>query len=769
MSRPEESQQTGRTETKTIPGPAGSSLGGRTVSGTSTPTAFLTLLVLANAAAWTYLGGLYAASSAIPLEPGPLLLRVGFWTLTHCLVGRALCGSLAGREGVGMRCWGFWLLAGQAAVPCLLWTGDRLGARTLGWWALAGLAGAGLARLGSEAFRLSTRGAEGSRPPLARLAAAVSLPVAISLSLAVAALLRQDDIVYLKRAATGAESYSFLDNLSHAAFAAEFGRQEPYRHFWLAFIPDRQGLWYHSLTDVQLWAWAAVPPGDILDVVHRERFLLQGFALLTGVYLLVKGLSRSTRAALLVTSVLAAFPYPSLGLIGGAASDGLQYLWLSFTAQNGAALAAGFLASVWGWSQRGEMRLRVAALVLGVGTLFAKVPFALLAWPVAGAWILLRRPRGGGLWLAALCGLGALLQASQPRGPDIGSIPLEWAPGRFWTTTNVANAEASTSPGLRALDPQRLTPTSPASKVGMVLAKSGAGLLILALGTAVALLARGAPRTWPVGGWAIAIWVALSWAVFLGFVSSFWYANSAETGKQFLSWLALVCLVAGSVGCRELFRGHSGGSSRAIAATLCVAGIALWSLALWRAYEQTLGWQRTLGRNKEQPVRFSSDVWSTLRFLRSGTSATARVLSPFGPGGVAPRGPHAISGWAERRAVDEYNARLARLFPHLADRLKKRQAVINRFFSDPRPEDLRSMAAAWGVSYVVLRSGDVMRLPPCLARPVFRSGKWSVLRIELAPDGRVGRGCPPETAAVKAGSAEVSAPGVVAADRRPRP
>ena len=306
---------------------------------------------LACAALWLFVALRYSGQSAIPLNPSALLLRIGLWTLAHYTIGRALAGRLQGHNSA-VPAWGFYLLTGHAAVPCVLWVADRVGHRSVGWLLLALLALVGLAQLLSSARALLRSVA---RPRADAYSA--TAPLILALALAQAALLYQDDIIYLKtgRERSAVSSYSYEDNLAHAAFAQEFGRQEPYQYFWKGFVPEDRGLPYHFLTDIQIWAWSSVPSGDVLDVVHRERFVLQGFALLTGVYLLAYSLTTSSAAGLLVAGLAAAFPFSSLGL-GNPNTDSLQQLWRSYTAQNGAALAAGFLASLWIWCFREERR-----------------------------------------------------------------------------------------------------------------------------------------------------------------------------------------------------------------------------------------------------------------------------------------------------------------------------------------------------------------------------------------------------------------------------
>src|SRR5262249_36311888 len=114
---------------------------------------------------------------------------------------------------------------------------------------------------------------------------------------------------------------------------------------------------------------------------------------------------------------------------------------------------------------------------------------------------------------------------------------------------------------------------------------------------------------------------------------------------------------------------------------------------------------------------------------RSSTPPDCRVLSPFGPDGVWPRGDYAIAGWAGRRAVDEHRS-LASVLPGVRERYAARQGLINGFYVDPQPERLRRLAARWGVTYAVPPSRHAVHMPEPLAHVVFDSGEWSVLQIE---------------------------------------
>ena len=365
----------------------------------------------------------------------------------------------------------------------------------------------------------------------------------------------------------------------------------------------------------------------------------------------------------------------------------------------------------------------------------------MLAWPVACAWIALRRPRGSVLWLATLMATALALIASQPRGPRIYSATPQWDPGRFWRRAEVQDAAARTNPSK--------LPTEGNKAVRFAIRRfcdlgyrCAPGLLVLALGAAGAVASRGWPTAWPVPGRAMVAWVFVSWGIFFLYVSLFWQFSSQETGKQFLPWLSLVSLVAGFVGCREAWRRWLRRSTDApekrafiLRRVPSTALAVLWVMVLLRAYGQTEHWTRTLGKPVKSPVRFSADTWSTLRFLQTSTTPDSRVLSPFGSGGPSPKGDHAISAWAGRRAVDEHRLKISAFFPDLRDRCAARQGLINGFFEDPQGSTLERLAARWHISYVVLPSEKAEKIPQSLGDVRFRTEEWSVIQIRSVDPG----------------------------------
>jgi hypothetical protein len=477
-----------------------------------------------------------------------------------------------------------------------------------------------------------------------------------------------------------------------------------------AFTPEHLGINYHYLTDVQLAAWWTLCGGDHLDFIHRERFLLQGFAFLIGLYLLARAILGSRPWALVTAGLFAALPYWFLDLEALPQKESLQRLWTSFTFQGGAALGAGFLAGLWAWLYRGQAGFARIALVMAGLLLLAKVYFAVLAWAAACSLVLYLRPRAWAWWLGSLVLLGLCLVTLQPHGPDIVQLQPEWAPGRFW-----ANLFGHSGPGAR--DDRGLDD---------FVQWTGVGLGVLSVGTLSAGLAL--RRWWPCSkaGRGLAVVIAASWGVFLAYTSLFWFLDAHQTAFQFLPWLSLVSILAGLAGCRMALD-HWLAGRRALRFSLAFAGIALWGLVLARAYSKTEGFAQC----QWTTFSFTADSWETLTYLRTQTPQTARVLAPFESPLPGPRpSPYAVSGVAGRRAVNEHSG-LAIWLPGLADRMAERKRLVAQFYRDPRPELLQPLAAAWGLEYAVLPSRRAMQVPAELGRTVFSTPQWSVIQLRL--------------------------------------
>ena len=666
---------------------------------------------------WLYVALRYQQLSAVPLDATRVAWRVGLLTLAHYLIGRSALWLLCGGRNVARDAWAWCILLGYGTAPAALWITDRFGARAAGWCALALLAAGGVALEFAHA-RDRIRARFGARPSgLAprelRLSVRMLPPLVLLVWLATAAIVGLDHIVYLRPDANGVVLTLPEDNLVHAAFALEWARQQPYRHLWESFTPEHIGIAYHYLTDVQLAAWWSLCGGDHLAFIHNERFLLQGFALLIGLYLLGRAILESAPWALMTAGAFAALPYWLIGLDALPQQDGLERLWASFTFQNGAAFGGGLVASLWAWLYRHEPRFARIALMMALLLALAKVHFAVLAWGAACAVVLSVRPRAWKWWLSSLALLGAAIVALELRGSDILPMHPEWAPGRLWASL--------------------LTYSGDGARGGRMLCKfadwSSVGLAIFVLGTASAAFAL--RRLWPrsQAGRGLLVWVAASWAIALTCDSMFWLLDPHETAFQFLPWLSLVSIVAGIAGFRSavnrLFSEH-----HAARLSLAVAGVALWGLVLTRAYVHTTGFTQC----RWQTIPFSTESWATLEYLRNETPITARVLAPFesahrksGSAAYAVTS-YAISGVAGRRAVDEHYS-LAVSLPGLAERMVTRKRMVMRFYENPQPDSLEELAGAWQLDYVVLPSSQAARMPDALARAVFANSEWSVLQL----------------------------------------
>ncbi len=526
--------------------------------------------------------------------------------------------------------------------------------------------------------------------------------------LAAATLIGLDHVVYLRPDPQGVLLCPPEDNLAHCAMALEWARQQPCQYVLSCFTPEVLGARYHFLTDVQIGAWWSLCGGDHLDFVHCERTLLQGFALLIGLYLLAKALLDSLPWALVTVALLAALPYWFLGLGVLPERESLQRLWVSFTFGNGAALAAGFLASVWAWLHRGQPGFARIALALGATLVLAKVYFALLAWSAACSLVLVLRPRAWVWWLGILALTGLGLTVLQPHGPGILAFQPEWAPGRFW-----AGLFSYTGPTLR--DGRWL---------GNFVEWIEVGLGVLLVGAASAGLALG--RWWPSSttGRSLALLIASSWAVLLVYLSLFWFVNTHQTAFQFLPWLAVISVLAGLVGVRvALERWLSG--RHALRLGLALAGITTWGLVLGRAYVKTDGF----AQRQWTAFPFATESWEILTWLRTQTPRTARVMAPFdSPLLDSIPSPYAISGVAGRRAVDEHFT-FAIWFPGYAERMAERKRRLAQFYRDPQPQLLAPLVADWGLDYVVLPARAAAQVPVELGRPVCSNPKWSLLEV----------------------------------------
>jgi len=652
-------------------------------------------LLLAASALWTFVALRYAELSALPLHAGAVLLHVALLTLVHCLVGRSIVWLLARAQPIEEDAWAWHLLLGSGALPAVLWIADRAGVRAAGWGVLALLALAGLA--------LALRGMRaGARPAQDRVSAAIA-PLALLACLAGAAAVGLDHIVYARSSPQGIVLVPPEDNLVHAAFALEWARQVPYRHLFEGFAPERVGIDYHYLGDVQLAAWWTLCGGSHLDVAHLERFVLQGLALLAGLYLFARAILESRTSALVTVALFAALPFWFLDVEGVPQRESLQRLWISFTFQGGAAFGAGFLACLWAWLARGRSGFARLALALAGLLLLAKVYFALLAWAAAGCLVLYVRPRALAAWLGALAGLGLLLIALQPHGADIVPLRPEWAPGRFWSSL------------LAARDDRGLATFVEWTEVGLCVLGAGALAAALAL-----------RRLWPASadGRRLALLVGSSWGAFLAYASLFWFLDAHQTVFQFLPWLALVSILAGLAGLRAALGVWLAGKRRVATGLVC-GGVALWGLVLARAWQQTGGF----GKVQWTSFTFTADAWETLEYLRTQTPPAARVLAPFESALPGPLpSPYAVSAVAGRRAVNEHSG-LAVFVPGVAERMAQRKRSVGEFYRDPRPEVLRELATAWELEYVILPSNRTAQLPDALGEVVFRTPQWSVLRL----------------------------------------
>ncbi len=676
-------------------------------------------LLVASLGLWTLVGLRYAELSAVPLRPGPLLLHVGLLTLGHSLIGSALLGLLARRDDPPRDAWAWCILLGYGAAPAILWSSDRLGGRTIGWGLLALLVLAGLVL---ELRRVARRrGARASADPRASrdagpTACSRAIPLlALLACLGGAALFGLDHIVYLRPDPQGVALTPPEDNLVHTAFALEWTRQQPYRHLLQAFTPENVGIAYHYLTDVQLASWWTLCGGEALELVQRERFLLEGFAFLLGIYLFAKAVLESTGWALLASALLSVVPFWFVDLAGIPQRECIQRLWISFTFQNGAAFGAAFLAAAWPWLVRGRTSLARAALVFAGFVFLAKVYFALLAWAAAAALLVYLRPRGWLPWLAGLVLVGLAILALQPHGADVLAMRPVWAPGRFWN--DLLADGGPPSPDGRALP--------------NFLDWIGVGLSVLAAGALGAALAF--RRAWPRAreGRALIVLVAAGWCAYLVHVSLFWFLDTHQTGFQFLPWLAVVSIVVGLAGLRAAWN-HAFGARPRAAARLAWAGVVLWLFLVARAWATTDGF----AQSQWPKYPFSNDSWKVLSFLRTQTPATARVLGPFESPLLAPLpSPYAISGVAERRAVDEH-FNLAIWFPGLAERVAERKKLVAQFYADPRPELLRTLSAAWELDYAVVPARRAARLLPDFGETVFTTTQWIVLRVGARPAPR---------------------------------
>ena len=618
------------------------------------------------------------------------MLRVGLITLGELLIGSAITWLLGGRGRLGEDAWAWSLLLGFGAVPALLWISDRLGSRTAGWVALALLAllGAWL-----SLFRAPSR---------AQLRGAALVPLCLLCFLGGAAAVGMDHIAYLRPSAQGVTLVAPEDNLVHAAFALEWARQAPYRDLMLGFTPEAIGLHYHYLSDVLLAAWWQLCGGEHLDLFHRERFVLQGFALLTGLYLLARALHASRPFALLTVALFAVFPFWFLELDPLPHKESLQRLWISFTFQSGAALGAGFLAALWAWLHEQRPGAARIALVLAGLLLLAKVYFALLAWSAACVLVLHVRPRAWGVWLATLALLGFGLVASQPNGPDIVALQPEWAPGRFFRSL-CGGGDRDGAAFLEWI---------------------GVGLALLVVGALSAAIAL--RRAWPrsTSARSLVVLVLTSWGSFLAYASCFWFLDAHQTAFQFLPWLAIVSVVAGLAGCKTALDRWLAGRD-ALRLGLAFAGIALWVLVLARAWSTTDGFSRPQWTS----FTFSSDSWKALEYLRTQTPARARVLAPFEssqPGALP--SPYAVSGIAGRRAVNEHSG-LGVFLPGLANRLAERKRQVGEFYRDPRPDALHKLAVAWGLDYALLPAQRAADVPESIGRTLFTTPQWSVIDL----------------------------------------
>ena len=655
----------------------------------------LVALAFAGALLWITVALRYEALSAVPLRPGLLVLRVGLLTLGHLCIGSSLAWALGLRDRRDPERWAWCLLLGYGTLPSVLWIADRFGARPIGWGVLALLALGGLVRLG---LRWKRREAAGT----ASLSEKALVPLALLVCLAAAAMVGLDHIVYARPGPQGIVLTLPEDNLVHAAFALEWARQQPFEYLMQAFAPEQVGIAYHYLTDVQIAAWWTLTGGDHLDFVQRERFVLQGFALLVALYLFARSVLHSRSWALVTVALFAAFPYWFLEFACLPQKESLQRLWVSFTFENGATFAAAFLAALLGWLQRGESVFARVAFVLAGMLLLAKLYFALLAWAAACALVLWLRPRAWILWLACLALLGAGLVALQPHGAGIITLRPEWAPGRFWSSLFGAGA-ANDDRGL-----------------AVFLEWTEVGLVLLACGCASAGLALG--RCWPQSapGRNLALLVVASWVTFLAYASAFWFLDAHQTVFQFLPWLAIVSVLAGLAGLRVALNRWLAGR-RGWRTGAALAGAALWALVLALAWRNTDGF----ARREWTTHAFSTDSWAVLDFLRTRTPASARVLAPFesAAAGAVPS-PYAISGVAGRRAVNEHSG-LAVFLPGFAERTVRRKQQVGEFYRDPRADALRELARVWELDYAILPA----RGASASGKSVFSTPQWSVVEL----------------------------------------
>ncbi len=645
---------------------------------------------------WVCVALRYQSLSAAPLHPGRVLLNVGLLTLGHYLIGRALAWLLARREPVPGDGWAWCILLGYGAAPTVLWVADRLGVREVGWGLLAALVLGGLALAWIE---------RGARP--GPRAGAVPVLVLL-LCLAAATLIGLDHVVYLRPDPQGVLLAPPEDNLAHTAMALEWARQQPCQYVLSCFTPEPLGARYHFLTDVQIAAWWKLCGGDQLDFVHCERTLLAGFSLLIGLYLLAKALFDSTSWTLVAVGLFAAFPYWFLDLGVLPERESLQRLWISFTYGNGAALAAGFLASVWSWLHRGQPGFARIALALAAALLLAKVYFALLACSAACALVLYLRPRAWALWLGILVLIGLGMIALQPHGPGILAFQPEWAPGRFWS-------DLCSYRGPFVRDGRWLANFVDWIEVGLAV------LFVGAIGAGMALR-----RWWPesLTGRSLVLVVACSWAVFLAYVSLLWFVNPHQSAFQFLPWLAVLSVLAGIVGVRAALERWLS-DRRALRLGLACAGIVTWAAVLGRAYVETDGF----AKRQWTAFPFATESWEVLTWLRTQSPPTARVLAPFeSPLLDSIPSPYAISGVAGRRAVDEHFT-FAIWFPGYAERMAERKQKLAQFYRDPRPELLATLVAEWSLDYVVLPTRAAAQMPAELGHTVCSNPKWSLLDV----------------------------------------
>lgn len=672
---------------------------------------FVNPFVLAGLGAivvWAWVFWRMGQLSAVPVHVSKILLDIVLLTAGHYLIGRAILSVLMRAQSLGSDAWAWYSFTGYAAGPAALWFADRCHVRWLGWSILLGLAVLGLVHTLWSFFR---RGAASQSISLGPL-------LAILLMVGAAAAFRLDMLVYLRDTGSNLAVLE-ADNLAHAAFSLEWARQEPYRHFWLAFLPEHLGISYHYFTDVQLAAWCQLCGGNHLDIIHQQRFFLAAFALMTALYLLFKALSGSTRWALVWTALLTCMPVPIV--LNG--NWDLEITFYSYTVENSNALGAAFLACVWLWLYRGGRQFAGLALLLGCALVLAKTYTAMVL--VAGVFLMvtLRRPPSWSAWLASLATLCGLALASVPRGDDVITIIPEFRPGHFWVSASLTTFAKC----------MRVT------MVGQVLA------------LACAWAAVGRPSRWSASARHLALAVLLGWGIFLVFISFFWIHDECDTAYQFIPCMSLLVSCAILLAARPVIRRLASFQPRLVQ-PLTVLALLGWGGALaveahFDPIDTESSWFRAAQPERLEPWQglvdpgdgfggvvsshhlmrlsyfaLSRETHDVLEFLRTRTPIQARVLAPFDR-------LYGITGLAGRRGVMDHD-RLNSLSPRLEAIYGQMQEATYPFFHDPQPDLLQELAGRWGLGYAVVPAEFRSRFADARTRLVYQNAVWCVLEVK---------------------------------------